>query len=369
MKAALFSIVPYHPRPRQSGWPAPGVDYSSEVAQTSMQRALEQFELADQLGFDWVTVAEHHYSPMSLTPNPMVMAAAVAQRVKRARIALLGSNIPIQNPVRVAEEFAMLDTLSGGRLIAGMLRGTSNEYVTYGVNPAESRERFAEALELIVRAWTEPQPFGWLGRYYEYRTISIWPRPVQTPHPPIFMSISSPEAAELAAARRIGGGLAVTTLDRARESVRVYREAARDHGWDPTVDQLLYRIAVHVGATDAQAREEWAPLVTAHGHSGGLRLSAANPAVDDAAAGAGYYGRDAERQRSRLHAGGDIDERIDTAQLMIGSPETVLGQAARIGRELGVGILELIFVAPGPDLVRQSLERFGTRVLPRMREL
>jgi alkanesulfonate monooxygenase SsuD/methylene tetrahydromethanopterin reductase-like flavin-dependent oxidoreductase (luciferase family) len=149
----------------------------------------------------------------------------------------------------------------------------------------------------------------------------------------------------------------------------VYREAARDHGWDPTVDQLLYRIAVHVGATDAQAREEWAPLVTAHGHSGGLRLSAANPAVDDAAAGAGYYGRDAERQRSRLHAGGDIDERIDTAQLMIGSPETVLGQAARIGRELGVGILELIFVAPGPDLVRQSLERFGTRVLPRMREL
>jgi alkanesulfonate monooxygenase SsuD/methylene tetrahydromethanopterin reductase-like flavin-dependent oxidoreductase (luciferase family) len=70
-------------------------------------------------------------------PNPMVMAGAVIQRVKRARIALLGSNIPIQNPVRVAEEFAMLDTLSGGRVVAGMLRGTSNEYVTYGVNPAD----------------------------------------------------------------------------------------------------------------------------------------------------------------------------------------------------------------------------------------
>jgi alkanesulfonate monooxygenase SsuD/methylene tetrahydromethanopterin reductase-like flavin-dependent oxidoreductase (luciferase family) len=98
-------------------------------------------------------------------------------------------------------------------------------------------------------------------------------------------------------------------------------------------------------------------------------LSAANRAVDDAAAGAGYYGRDAERQRSRLHAGGDIDERIDTAQLMIGSPETVLGQAARIGRELGVGILELIFVAPSPDLARRSIERFGTQVLPKMREV
>ncbi len=369
MKAAVFSIVPYQRRHPHGGWPAPGEDYSPDTAQLSMRRALEQFEVADQLGFDWVTVAEHHFSPASLTPNPMVMAAAVAQRVKRARIALLGSNIPIQNPVRVAEEFAMLDTLSGGRIVAGMLRGTTNEYVTYGVNPAESRERFAEALDLIVRAWTEPQPFGWLGRYYEYRTISIWPRPVQAPHPPIFMSISSPEAAELAAARRIGGGLAVTTLDRARESVRVYREAAASHGWEPEPDQLLYRIAVHVSDTDAQAREEWAPLAAAHGHPGGLRLSTANPAADEAAAQAGYYGRDAARQRSRLHAGGDLDERIETAQLMIGSPDTVLGQAARLGRELGVGILEMAFIAPAPELARRSLELFGTQVLPRMREL
>ena len=115
-------------------------------------------------------LAEHHYAPFSLTPNPMVMAGAVTQRVRRAKIALLGANIPILNPVRVAEEFAMLDVLTGGRVVAGMLRGTANEYVTYGTNPAESRERFEEALQLIVRAWTEPQPFGWLGRYYEYRS-------------------------------------------------------------------------------------------------------------------------------------------------------------------------------------------------------
>jgi alkanesulfonate monooxygenase SsuD/methylene tetrahydromethanopterin reductase-like flavin-dependent oxidoreductase (luciferase family) len=369
VKAAVFSIVPYAGRHESRSWPVPTDGYSPEVAQKSMERALEQFEAADQLGFDWVTVAEHHYSPASLTPNPMVMAAAAAQRVKRARIALLGSNVPIQNPVRVAEEFAMLDTLTAGRLVAGMLRGTSNEYVTYGVNPAESRERFMEALELIVRAWTEPQPFGWLGRYYEYRAISIWPRPVQTPHPPIFMSISSPEAAEFAAARHINGGLAVTTLDRARESVRVYREAAHSHGWEPAPEQLLYRIAVHVGASDAQAREDWAPLAAAHGHAGGLRLSTANPGADEAAARAGYYGRDTARQRSRLHAGGDIDERVETAQLLIGSPDSVLAQVDRLRRELGIGIVELAFVAPGPDLVRRSLELFGTEVLPRMREL
>jgi alkanesulfonate monooxygenase SsuD/methylene tetrahydromethanopterin reductase-like flavin-dependent oxidoreductase (luciferase family) len=369
IKAAVFSIVPYAGPHTGSGWPVPVDGYSTESAQASMERALGQFELADQLGFDWVTVAEHHYSPASLTPNPMVMAAAVAQRVKRAKIALLGSNVPIQNPVRVAEEFAMLDTLTGGRLIAGMLRGTSNEYATYGVNPAESRERFTEALELIVRAWTEPQPFGWLGRYYEYRTISIWPRPVQAPHPPIFMSISSPEAAEFAAAKRISGGLAVTTLDRARESIRVYREAAATHGWEPAPDQLLYRIAVHVAESDARARQDMAHMAGAHGHTSSLGLSRANPAADEAAARAGYYGRDTSRQRSRLHGGGDIDERIDTAQLMLGSPESVLGQVARLRRELGVGIVELIFLAPTPDESRRSLELFGGDVLPRMREL
>jgi alkanesulfonate monooxygenase SsuD/methylene tetrahydromethanopterin reductase-like flavin-dependent oxidoreductase (luciferase family) len=369
VKAAVFSVVPYQGSHQSRSWPAPADGYSAEVAQASMARALEQFEVADELGFDWVTVAEHHYSPASLTPNPMVMAAAVAQRVQRARIALLGSNIPIQNPVRVAEEFAMLDTLTGGRLIAGMLRGTSNEYVTYGVNPAESRERFMEALSLIVRAWTEPQPFGWLGRYYEYRAISIWPRPVQTPHPPIFMSISSPEAAEFAAARRISGGLAVTTLDRARESVRVYRAAAAGHGWEVSPDQLLYRIAVHVAASDSQAREDWAPLASAHGHVGGLRLSTANPAADEAAARAGHYGRDSARQRSRLHAGGDLEQRIETGQRLLGSPDTVLRQVDRLRRELGVGILELAFIAPGLDKVRRSLELFGTEVLPRMREL
>lgn len=367
MKAAVFSIVPYQRRVENHGWPVPAADYSPEVAQASMEAALEQFEIADQLGFDWVTVAEHHYAPASLTPNPMVMAAAAAQRVKRAKIALLGSNIPVQNPVRVAEEFAMVDTLSGGRVVAGMLRGTSNEYATYGVNPAESRERFVEALELIVRAWTEPQPFGWIGRYYEYRAISIWPRPVQRPHPPIIMSISSPEAAEFAAAKGIAGGLAVTTLPRARESVRAYRNAARERGWDPAPDQVLYRIAVHVAPTDPQAWDDWAPIAAAHRPAGAL--STANRAADDAAAGAGYYGRDAARQRARLHAGGNLEERIETGQLLVGAPATVLGQVERIRRELGIGILELAFVAPDRDKALRSLELFGTEVLPRIGEL
>ena len=206
-----------------------------------MDAAFEQFQLADELGFDWITLAEHHYAPLSLTPNPMVMAGAVSQRVRRAKIALLGANLPSLNPVRVAEEFAMVDVLTRGRLVAGMLRGTATEYVTYGTNPAESRERFEEALQLILKAWTEPQPFGWLGRFYEYRTVAIWPRPIQQPHPPIFMSGSSPESGELAARHRLHLGLAFTTVPLAREAARYFREQAAAAGWEPTPDHLLYR--------------------------------------------------------------------------------------------------------------------------------
>jgi len=176
VKASIFNRVPYLGPAQQGVWPVPVGEFSAEVAQQSMEASLEQFQLADELGFDWVSVAEHHFAPFSLTPNPMVMAGALTQRVRRANIALLGANIPILNPVRVAEEFAMLDVLTGGRVVAGMLRGTPNEYVTYNTNPAETRERFHEALQLIVRAWTEPQPFGWQGRHFEYRAISIWPR-------------------------------------------------------------------------------------------------------------------------------------------------------------------------------------------------
>ena len=364
MQGALFCPVPYTGAVQRQGWPVPVTEYEAELAEDSMAWALEQATTADELGFDWVSVAEHHYAPMSLTPNPMVMAGALSQRVKRAKIALLGSNIPIQNPVRVAEEFAMLDTLTGGRIVAGMLRGTSNEYVTYGVNPAESRERFVEALQLIVRAWTEPEPFGWIGRYYEYRTVSIWPRPVQQPYPPIFMSISSPEMAELAARYRINAGFAVTSVPLAKGSADLYREAARRAGWEVGPDQILYRVPVHLADTDDQAFDDLAEAA-ARRRSGAYSTS--NQAVDEAAARAGYYGRDVEHQRGRLHLGGDLRDRLDDGRLLAGSPKLVVEQIRSIHDQLGAGIIEVIPASPTRDQARRTLALLGEHVLPAIR--
>jgi alkanesulfonate monooxygenase SsuD/methylene tetrahydromethanopterin reductase-like flavin-dependent oxidoreductase (luciferase family) len=362
MKAALFCTARYMGPAPHDVWPAPTDRYSPEIAERSMNATLDQFRLADEYGFDWVTVAEHHFAPMSLTPNPMLMAAALTQIVRRAKIAVLGPTLPLLNPVRVAEEFAMLDTMSGGRLIAGMMRGTPNEYVTYNINPAESRARFEEALALIRMSWTEKQPFGWQGRYYKYRSVSLWPRPVQQPHPPIYVSGSSPESGAYAARNRFGLGLAFTTLPLAEKSVAHYRACAREAGWEPTSDDIIYRVGIHVADSDEQA---FADMSEGPPHTG---LSMRNRAVESAVAESGFYGADFEHQRNRL-APRDLRERVALGQLLVGSPDTVATQIRAIHATLGNGVIDLPLTTQLGQRTLHAIELFGAKVLPRIREL
>ena len=368
MKAALFTPCTYHGPSETPGWPTPAAAYSEEAAAQTFETALQQARLADEVGFDWVTVAEHHFSPFCITPNPMVLAGALTQAVKRAKIALLGADIPILNPIRVAEEFAMLDAMSGGRVVAGMLRGTPNEYITYNINPAESRERFEEALQLIRMAWTEPEPFGWQGRYYQYKTISIWPRPVQKPHPPIFMSGSSPESGEFAARNRVGLGFAVTTLPLASKASRHYRSEAEKAGWTPTGDHIIYRVTCHVAETDEQAMDDLHEA-TAQPRNASLSL-ALTRRTDEVIGAAGYYGRD-EEQKGRVARAfqGDLPSRIENGQILVGSPQTVAEQIRHIHAETGAGILDLIPGPPRGDKALKSIELIGTRVMPLVRDL
>ncbi len=361
MKAALFCTSRYIGKAPEGIWPLPNQYCAPDVAARSMDVTLDQFRLADQFGFDWVTVAEHHYSSFSMTPNPMIFAGALSQVVKRAKIAVLGPTLPILNPVRVAEEFAMLDTMTGGRIIAGMMRGTPNEYVTYNINPSESRARFAEAIEIIRRAWTEPQPFGWQGRYYQYRTISVWPRPVQQPHPPIYMSGSSPEAGEFAARNRIGLGFAFTTIPAAAKAAAYYREQAHEAGWTPTPDDIIYRVGFHVAENDEEAFADMSmtgPRVS---------LTTANAAINAAVAETSYYGRD-ESQVTRT-ATRQLRDRIEIGQILVGGPETVVKQIKNIREQIGAGILDCPLAAQLGDKTLRSIELFGTEVLPRIREL
>src|SRR5262245_60334247 len=203
MKVSFFETVRYSaPEALPPEWPVPSGLYDGEAGAEAYRAMVERLAYVEELGFDWVSVSEHHYSPRILTPSPIVSAAFIAAHSKRITIAVLGPIVPLSNPVRVAEELAMVDAMSQGRLVVGLLRGTTNESLTYDLNPGEARERTDEGMELILKAWTEPQPFGWQGRHFQYRTVSIWPRPLQQPHPPTYALGTSREACEFAARHR-----------------------------------------------------------------------------------------------------------------------------------------------------------------------
>src|SRR6266851_3729676 len=182
MQVSYFETGRYYaPSNLPREWPMPAGAYDREAGLRAFRGMVERSRYVEELGFDWVSVSEHHYSPRILTPSLPIAAAYIASHVHNIKIALLGPIVPQSNPVLLAEEMAMLDTMAEGRLIVGMLRGTTNEMLTYDLNPEESRERTDEGMELILRAWREPQPFGWQGRHFHYRTVSVWPNPRHQP--------------------------------------------------------------------------------------------------------------------------------------------------------------------------------------------
>ncbi|MGI4792739.1 MAG: LLM class flavin-dependent oxidoreductase, partial [Janthinobacterium lividum] len=149
MKVSYLCMTGFDgPAPGIAVWPASPSYCEPSVARRSMNRYLDQVVRVEELGFDWVSVSEHHYAPYQMTPNPMIMAAAISQRTSRVKIALLGPLVPLNNPVRLAEEIAMLDTLSGGRMVVLFLRGTPNEHGTYDTPPAATRSMTQEGIDL-----------------------------------------------------------------------------------------------------------------------------------------------------------------------------------------------------------------------------
>ena len=160
--------------------------------------------MGEELGFDGLCVNEHHQNAYGPMPSPVVPASALARRTSKAKIAVLGNAFGIrEHPLTLAEEHAMIDCITGGRLISGMVRGIGAEYYSMGANPAFSHERFHEAHDLVIRAWTDEGPFSFEGKHYHFEYVNVWPRPFQKPHPPIWCpSQGSLETIEWAVARR-----------------------------------------------------------------------------------------------------------------------------------------------------------------------
>jgi len=358
VKVSFFETVRYlPPQALPAEWPVPSGAYDPEAGARAYRGMIERLAYVEELGFDWVSVSEHHYSPRILSPSPIVSAAFIAAQLKKLTIALLGPIVPHSNPVRVAEELAMLDTMAEGRLVVGLLRGTANEAMTYDLNPQEARERTDEGMELILKAWTEPHPFGWQGRHFQYRTVSIWPRPLQQPHPPTFALGTSRESLDFAARHRLGCGVSYGPFEVMGKATRYYREQCARHGWEPTPEQILYRANMLVTGTDDEAQA--------------LLRAQADQAPFTLRAGV----RDAMMALDARNIAGEARAAVVTGALpttFIGSPDTVVEQVRRCREVVGAGVLDLSLHTPGSEDLEpltRALELFGRKVLPRIREI
>ena len=195
MKFYLMHLMPYadldldYDKKHDSAWVTlPNSYYDPKKGAKLYNRYLDELEYADVLGFDGVCVNEHHQNAYGLMPQPGVMAGALARRTSNVNIAILGRALPlVNNPITIAEEFAMVDNITEGRFIAGFVRGIGAEYHAWSVNPAFSHDRFHEAHDLIIKAWTDEGPFRWDGKHYQFEYVNLWPRPYTTPHPPIWV--------------------------------------------------------------------------------------------------------------------------------------------------------------------------------------
>src|ERR1051325_2455670 len=186
MKVYAFDLVPWPHLSEPSYYPDSNALFDPDKGRRVYAEHLEQMVLYEEYGFDAICINEHHAKPYGLMPSPNLIAAALTQRTRRITIGILGNLAALHaHPVRLAEEVAMLDVMSGGRIISGFVRGVPQEFLAYSIPIDEARPRMQGAWHLIVKAWTEREPFAWNGSFFTYDRVCIWPRPVQQPHPPI----------------------------------------------------------------------------------------------------------------------------------------------------------------------------------------
>jgi natural product biosynthesis luciferase-like monooxygenase protein len=316
---------------------------------------LEQVDRAEALGFESVWLTEHHFTDYGgLVPSPAVFAAAIAQRTRRLRIGMAVSLLPFHRPVRIAEDMAMVDLLSDGRLEWGVGRAYLDwEYRNLGVPVDESRERFAETLDIVLKAWTQ-DPFSYEGRFFQYRDLSVIPKPVQKPHPPVWFAATASEESFVLAGSR---GYNLMTIPHThavadiRRKIGLYRDALTAARHDPASRQVFARYYVYVADSAAEARRDAeAPYQR-------------NFAIAEQA-----------RARGHLHAGvferpaPDYGEAVAEHRMLFGSVDDCVEHVRFVRDEIGIDYLGITFWFGGLDPAKalRSMETFMEQVVPRL---
>lgn len=339
---------------------------------------LDLLEYAEDLGYDGLGINEHHQNAYGLMPSPQLMAATLARRTREASILLLGQSLALYDPpTRVAEEMAMIDCISGGRLISGFPVGSSMD-VNYacGVNPATLREKYLEAHDLVRRAWSDPDVFAWNGKHYKMRYVNLWPRPIQNP-PPIWVpGGGSVETWDFCAQHHYNYSyLSFSGYIRGQQLMEGFWRRMEELGAEFNPYQAAFAQQICVAETDAEAQR----LYEKHARYFFSRCLHVYPGYADAP---GYRTEPTIRaglqtqmagQSSALNQAAALSwqEMIDKGYIIAGSPDSVCEQMERVAKNLKVGHLVcLLHFGDMPNEVcRYSTELFARRVMPKVRPL
>ncbi|MDA0733767.1 MAG: LLM class flavin-dependent oxidoreductase [Chloroflexi bacterium] len=320
---------------------------ATQQTATRYQDIISQSKLADELGLDSVWLAEYHFTPrFSIMPSPLLVASAISQCTQRVKIGTAVNLLPLHQPVRLAEEVATLDVLSQGRAIFGIGRGANaDHYAGMGISMEEGRPRFAEALDLVLKCWTQER-FSHQGTYFQASDVQVVPKPYQQPHPPVFIAANSPETFPMVG--ELGHNILVTPLMRGNEGVQdnllVYRQKLTEHGHDPSKVNVFPILTACVAETGKKARAIMEPSLN------------------------NYLGVLRERRPSALGRAIDLSSEVIMRDFaVVGDPQECIDQIARFKEMFDCqGIMfwhNIGGMVPNEELSK-SMKLFADKVLP-----
>ena len=309
---------------------------------TVYDRAIQRIEIMDRSGYDAVWLAEHHFSSFSVCPSVHMMGTLAAARTQRLRIGTAVSLAAFYHPLRLAEEVALLDVLSGGRVNWGAGRGFSRgEFTAFGVSPEESTSRFRETVEVVLRAWSEER-LNYAGQYFQFENVEVLPKPTQTPLP-VWMAASSRPAIHWAAGR----GFSIlmdphSSFSELADKRRYYHEGLAAAGFSPNGRDIPMARFVAMAETDAKAE------AVARRGAGWLTASYVGP------------GHNAVVQEARDYRGRDLVEHYADQVILHGTPDRVIDRILALREDAE---LDYLLCAP---LSHESFVMLTDQVLPRL---
>jgi alkanesulfonate monooxygenase SsuD/methylene tetrahydromethanopterin reductase-like flavin-dependent oxidoreductase (luciferase family) len=337
-------------------WPNP----QTRDWKTLFEEGIEEIQLAEELGFDFVFIAEHHFSNYGMSPAPLLQALAIAERTKRIRIGTAVLVLPVWQPLRLAEEIAVLDNLTDGRFFCGIGRGYQpHEFARFGVTLDDSRQRFNECLDVLDLAWSRDTSFTYDGEYVKIPNPTVvWPKPKQKPHPPMLVAGTSPDTLRLAAERDIGAltsGFAGPGAVREAAAALIRGRAAA--GRDTSTWELGAQTFCHVAESNEAARElmhypRWQnragrALNRLDVLDGRVQATPYETEADDEGFWNGLYYGNPDRVRAKYVALAEAGATFASCWMMAGGmPHDLLMRSVRM---MGTEVLPAVHEARAPD--------------------